>query len=130
MAAAQSGIFKEGSNHFTFLEFKLNTTVNVQEIRKALQVVSEPSKVTEVVAFGKSTWDILSDSSPQHFTSYEDLQGVNGYAMPSTQNDIFFWIHSADESDNFDRAKQNHYCFCKNWRLYCQSNRLYLSRQT
>ena len=113
MATAQSGIFKGGSNHFTFLEFKLNTTFSAQEIRNALQVLAKPLKVTEILAFGKSAWDILSDSSPQHFTNYDDLKGVNGYTMPSTQNDVFFWIHSADESDNFDRAKQLTSAFTK-----------------
>ena len=48
----------------------------------------------------------MSDLAPDHFKSYTDLEGVNGYSMPSTQKDVFFWIHSADESNNFDRAKE------------------------
>lgn len=105
MATPQHGIFKDGSNHFTFLEFKLQKGIAKAEIISALKNISKTTKTAEVCSFGYSTWREISDVVPAHFKNFETLEGVNGYTMPSTQNDIFFWVHSADESDNFDRAK-------------------------
>ncbi|MCT4622714.1 MAG: Dyp-type peroxidase [Schleiferiaceae bacterium] len=106
MATPQAGIFKEGSTHFTFLEFRLKPLSGVKTLKKAMSSIPPNEKVNEVISFGHVLWKKLDGSMPDHFKSFSTLEGRNGYKMPTTQNDIFIWIHSSSESDNFDRALQ------------------------
>lgn len=105
MPTPQLGIFKEGSNQFTFLEFKLKPNISAELIKSALKKIPNTALVAQVLGFGKSTWSLLGGDSPSYFNAYKGLKGVEGYEMPSTQQDIYFWLHSSDASDNFDRVQ-------------------------
>ena len=106
MKTPQRAIFKEGSNKFTFLEFKLKPNATAQNLVSALRpMLNEKSPVNIVVAFGLDTWTKLQPHwKPESLESFKTLTGVENYQMPSTQNDLFFWLHSTEVDDNFDAA--------------------------
>ena len=64
MSASQEGIFKDGSNHFTFLEFKLNEEVLSHGLISKLKSLEKPTKVNEVVCFGCSCVNAIMDQVP------------------------------------------------------------------
>lgn len=104
MKTPQEAIFIEGTNQFTFLEFKLHESATPTAIKNALkQIVSKG--INTVTGFGKNTWQMLNPSwEPEGFTNFKTLNGVEDYNMPATQNDIYFWLHSNEMSLNFDAA--------------------------
>ncbi|NOZ53422.1 MAG: Dyp-type peroxidase [Gammaproteobacteria bacterium] len=114
MTTPQTSIFNENSIHHYFLEYKLHSNIDNKTLITALSpVLSSFSAhdVEVVVAFGKNTWELLSPSAGEiGLKSFESLNGVDGYMLPSTQNDILVWIHSAHHDSNFDQALAVQHC--------------------
>lgn len=109
MTYSQNSIFNESSTQFYYLEYQLDFKKDKESIRSALQdaMSSSDFKVNVVISFGKQAWDFLNPSwSPADLRSYKSLTGPKGYAMPSTQRDVFFWIHSNRHDLNFDQVLQ------------------------
>ena len=65
-----------------------------------------PNQVARVVlAFGPDLWARLSPAAvPEGLQAFEAIAGVDGYAIPATQRDIFVWIHGDRLDDVFDTA--------------------------
>ncbi len=105
----QPGIFKEGSQHFYFLEYALSGE-DVTLVRQAIsQCLDTVSGVSLVVSFGEQAWRILQPEwMPETLTSFKTIKGVQGHQAPSTQTDLFFWLHGEDISSVFDAALSVH----------------------
>ncbi len=106
MSAPQTAIFQEGSNKFYHLEYCVSSSATPKQIKQALSSVlsDQVSGVNIVLGFGKSIWDKLSsDCSPEGFTHFESLNEQGTYPLMSTQQDLFFWVHSQNHDDNFDQ---------------------------
>lgn len=105
----QAGIFKEGSHHFYFLEYRL-TSSNIYQVKQAITAcLNTVSNVSVVVSFGEKAWRFLQPNwMPETLTSFETLQGQQGHQAPSTQADLFFWVHGDDISSVFDAALMIH----------------------
>lgn len=106
MATPQSGIFDENSTQFHYLEYRLET-LNRERVVAALKeaLSTEERLLHVVVAFGPSAWQLLQPAwKPESFVGFERINGVIGFAIPSTQRDLFFWIHGGDHSTVFDQA--------------------------
>ncbi len=105
----QAGIFNEESTHFYFLEYGLNDK-DREVVKQALAETLKACKiqypeVSVVVSFGEKAWRFLQPSwMPATLTSFKTLQGQQGHQAPSTQADLFFWVHGADISQVFDAA--------------------------
>jgi putative iron-dependent peroxidase len=105
MRNPQKGIFQEGSNKFYYLEYKINFSLPLPTILNALRkiVSTNLKEVNLVTAFGKQAWNILQPNwQPDELIDFKALKGVKNYKIPSTQLDLFFWIHSQDHNSNFD----------------------------
>ena len=107
MRYSQNSVFNESSTQFYYLEYQLNFESGVEAIKAALKaaLASLDVPVNLVLSFGKQAWDMLNpDWCPTDLCHYESLQGPNGHSMPSTQSDVFFWLHSTRHDLNFDQV--------------------------
>lgn len=105
----QVGIFKEGSHHFYFLEYGLNSSDRLQVKQAITECLDVISNVSVVVSFGEEAWRFLQPNwMPETFKSFEPLQGLQGHQAPSTQADLFFWLHGEDISTVLDVALMIH----------------------
>jgi len=103
----QSGIFEENSIQFYYLEYRLNDSISVSLIKTVLTkaLLKKVEKLNIVIAFGKQAWNKLNPNwQPADLCDFETLNGVKGHSMPSTQNDVFFWVHGENQSDVFDQV--------------------------
>lgn len=105
MNTPQEAIFKQGSNQFTFLEYKLLNN-NLPLLKKALQEISALKTTTNLVmGFGAHLWTQINPSwTPKGLVDFKSLSGKNGFEMPSTQSDLLFWFHSDKIDQNLDVA--------------------------
>jgi len=97
---AQQGIFDESSRHGRFIEYVIkSSTSNVDltsVIKSLIEYVSGIDGLNFNVAFGSACWDRLSPSwRPAELVPFTTLESGN-LNMPTTQGDIFIWLHSAD----------------------------------
>ncbi len=108
MGSAQQGIFIEESTNFYFLEYELNPNCPASEVRRAIQSsvrTQDDEGPHIVVSFGKKACSQLGSSmKPQGFQPFEPISGTKGHTIPSTQRDIFFWIHGSHHDANFAEA--------------------------
>ncbi len=107
MTQAQAGIFKENTHQYYYLEYQVDFSNSTQTIKQVLSAAVSESidGVNVVVAFGKQAWNTLQAGwQPKDLVDFETLNGVQGFSMPSTQGDVFFWVHSDHQDDNFDRV--------------------------
>ncbi len=103
----QSAIFHEGSSHHYYLEFRLPELRQAQnQLQPAVAKIVAHAKAQEshlVVAFGASLWSQIGGEHPHGLVPFEPMAGV--HAVPSTQGDLFFWIHGDRHDLNFDLAR-------------------------
>ena len=107
MSQAQSGIFEENTNQFYYLEYKLDFSMDLVVLKQAIKsaVRNEGIGINVVVAFGKKAWNLIQPNwQPVDLVDFKTLNGVQDFSMPSTQGDLFFWIHSNQHDDNFDQV--------------------------
>lgn len=105
MSTPQAGIFIEGSSHHFYLEYVINPTANLDNIRQALCKTGNATATNQVIAFGPNLWTNLSPKDiPSGLRDFDAIEGVNGFHNPATQRDLFFWIHGNDLDDVFDHA--------------------------
>ncbi len=105
MCSAQAGIFNEKPSKYYYLEYQLDYSQPTAEIRKAIKRATavQNAAINLVVSFGRRAWNLLNPAwMPKDLVDFETLVGVEGYAMPATQGDLFFWIHSDQHDENFD----------------------------
>lgn len=105
MTTYQPSIFFEGSSKYYYLEYSLDLSQPTSTIKSAIKeaYVSNPKDVHTVVAFGKNLWNMLSPTSnPKELREFEEIQGIKNFKIPSTQRDLFFWVHSENHDANFD----------------------------
>jgi len=109
MATEQAGIFNsDASVHHYYLEFTLKANVTVDAVKKQLALIAKPVHSQLVIAFGPNCWQWLQPNMPINgLSNFETMDGLQGHTCPSTQQDLFFWIHCPTErghSYNFDHA--------------------------
>ncbi len=106
MSAPQAAIFQEDSNKFYHLEYRVLPGAAPKHIKLALSSVLDDKVegVNIVLGFGKPVWDSLSVGfTPEGFISFESLNEEGEFPLLSTQQDLFFWVHSQNHDDNFDQ---------------------------
>jgi putative iron-dependent peroxidase len=101
---SQNAIFMEGSTSTVFLEFKINTSVDIVKLKKTLIKVYEMStdQLQVLMSFSKSGYNKLGAIAPNGLVDFEELIGLKNLKMPSSQSEIFIWAHSFSKSEIFD----------------------------
>lgn len=111
MSIAQKGIFIEGNSAFTYLEYNLDYSRDLNKLKFALNNIYNlnDGQVHIVISFGKKAWDWLNPNwAPEGYKEFAEVTGQPGYSMPSTQRDLFFWLNSNHKDNNFDIARAIH----------------------
>jgi len=77
-------------------------------LKKQLATIASPEECHQVIAFGPDCWQRLQpEMTIAGLKNSEVIIGLGGHTCPSTQNDIFIWLHCPTErgsSYNFDHA--------------------------
>lgn len=108
MAAAQAGIFSEGTAAHYALEFEIaasaaNGTFS-DSIKQARAGATATSGVNVVMAFSGPAWEKLGGTAPEGLRPFEKIGTDPGRIAPATQRDVLFWLHGGAHDDAFDAA--------------------------
>lgn len=108
MAQAQAGLFEEPGNSAHYLECHWPKNLPLEKLKEGLVEALKPVTGAYIaVGFGIDAWlRMQPDYTPEELVSFPQLVGTNGYEMPSTQTDLWFWIHGEDRGDVMDAVLQ------------------------
>jgi len=106
----QPGLLEEPGRSAHYLEMTINPETDRQVLLAAIRAAVSPREGAFIaVCFGAAAWDRLHPQwRPAELRPFTELQGENGYVMPATQSDLFFWIHGEDQGDVMDAVLQVH----------------------
>src|SRR6266699_1006750 len=112
MHVAQSGIFALGTGSHSFLEFDLHARGDPLTLVQVIASLGEPRMTTGgvnlVVGFRPSLWArVAPEETPAGVTDFDqEVRGVDGYAMPATQHDLWVWAAGHAYHKVFDVARE------------------------
>lgn len=101
MNPPQSGIFALGDTAQIFLEFSMTPGKTALELAKAVGTIHEPRTtvggVNFVVGFRPELFrEIAPNDTPQDAKGFnQPILGIEGFAMPATQADLWLWFAGA-----------------------------------
>lgn len=108
MATPQAGIFALGTRTHHHLEYDIRGGVDRADIATALARLGEPHVTgggsNIVIGFGADLWRRLSTTTPSDLGVFEPIEGLHGHRAPSTQHDIWVWIHGTGVDGVLDTA--------------------------
>src|SRR5271170_5548108 len=111
MYTPQAGIFALGTSAHTYLEFDLHDTKKCQEFASKISAIREPRTTTGgvnfVIGFRPELWrNIVPQDAPPGVEGFnKDIQGTEGFVMPSTQHDALIWLSGSAYDVIFDMAR-------------------------
>ncbi|MHB8671049.1 MAG: Dyp-type peroxidase [Acidimicrobiales bacterium] len=110
MNASQPGIFAQGARHHYHLEFDLRSDSAAADIGEALVGLREPAVTSGganlVVGFGPDLWRrLLPDDVPDDLRPFTPVGPPEGARAPSTQHDLWIWIHGVGPDLQLDMAR-------------------------
>ncbi|MGB0113507.1 MAG: Dyp-type peroxidase [Ilumatobacteraceae bacterium] len=110
MATPQAGIFALGTRTHHHLEFDVRDGASDADIAAAITGLREPHVTgggsNLVVGFGPELWRRLSQDPPSDLGAFEEIVGLDGNVAPSTQHDLWIWIHGTGTDVVLDAALQ------------------------
>lgn len=111
MTMAQPGLYNEPGRSAHYLEMLWPHAVSANSLKQALRKALKPrADVFIAIGFGADAWARLNPAfTPAKLKPFEHLDGRNGFSMPSTQSDIWFWIHGEDQGEVMDAVLQVHH---------------------
>ena len=108
MATPQAGIFALGTRTHHHLEFDVRPGVEPAAVGAALARLGEPHIISGgnniVVGFGADLWRRLSSSPPDDLGAFQPIEDLHDHAAPSTQHDLWVWIHGTGNDAVLDTA--------------------------
>ena len=111
MYTPQAGIFALGTSSHTYLEFDVLDTKKRKEFASTISAIREPRTTTGgvnfVIGFRPELWrDIVPDDVPPGVEGFnKQIQGTEGFVMPSTQHDALVWLSGSAYDVIFDMAR-------------------------
>jgi putative iron-dependent peroxidase len=111
MYTPQAGIFALGTSSHAYLEFDLLDAKKCKEFASTISAVREPRTTTGgvnfVIGFRPELWcDIAPDDAPPGVEGFnKEIQGTEGFVMPSTQRDALVWLSGSAYDVVFDMAR-------------------------
>lgn len=111
MAMAQTALYAEPNRHAHYLECTWPVEQPVLGMIEALKQALQPCAGVHIaLAFSLTTWQRLNANwQPASLREFVTLQGTNGATMPSTQADVWFWLHGDDRGDVMAGVLQVHH---------------------
>src|SRR5579864_2665641 len=112
MHVAQSGIFALGTGSHSYLEFDLHVHSDPLTLVQVIASLGEPRMTTGgvnlVVGFRPSLWArVAPEEMPTGVTDFEqEVRGIEEYAMPATQHDLWVWAAGHSYHKVFDVARE------------------------
>jgi len=111
MYTPQAGIFALGTSSHTYLEFDVLDTKKRKEFASTISAIREPRTTTGGVNFvigfrPELCRDIVPDDVPPGVEGFnKQIQGIEGFVMPSTQHDALVWLSGSAYDVIFDMAR-------------------------
>jgi putative iron-dependent peroxidase len=104
MTTPQAGIFAVGTRTHHHLEFDVDASVPLASVAAAIDSIVEIGSSNVVVGFGSDLWGRLSTTKPVGLADFTEVRGRDGHVAPSTQHDLWIWIHGTGVDDVLDVA--------------------------
>src|SRR5580658_3617226 len=110
MYTPQAGIFALGTSSHSYLEFDILDAKKGREFASTISAIREPRTTTGgvnfVIGFRPELWrDIVPDDSPPGVEGFNhEIQGTEGFVMPSTQHDALVWLSGSAYDVIFELA--------------------------
>jgi porphyrinogen peroxidase len=111
MHTPQAGIFALGTSSHAYLEFDILDAKKYREFASTISAIREPRTTTGgvnfVIGFRPELWrDIVPEDAPLGVKGFNDeIQGTEGFVMPSTQHDALVWLSGSAYDVIFDMAR-------------------------
>ncbi len=111
MYTPQAGIFALGTSSHAYLEFDILDAKKGKEFASTISAIREPRTTTGgvnfVIGFRPELWrDIVPDDAPPGVDGFNnEIQGAEGFVMPSTQHDGLVWLSGSAYDVIFDMAR-------------------------
>jgi putative iron-dependent peroxidase len=111
MNTAQAGIFALGTSSHVYLEFDLVDARLCRDFAASVAAIREPRTTTGgvnfVIGFRPELWKEMAPShSPADVEGFnKDIEGVEGFVMPTTQHDALVWMSGSAYDVVFDMAR-------------------------
>jgi putative iron-dependent peroxidase len=111
MYTPQAGIFALGTSSHAYLEFDVLDAKKPGEFASTICAIREPRTTTGgvnfVIGFRPELWhDIVPDDTPPGVEGFnQEIQGKEGFVMPSTQHDALVWLSGSAYDVIFDMAR-------------------------
>lgn len=120
MNQPQAGILRENTAYHYHLEYRSLQVLRAPVVAHAHSVAKRnlgPDGQI-VVGFRPSLWPaLMSWNLDEDSRDFTDIAGTEGFGAPSTQNDVWFWIHSDSNDRNFEAARAVHWAMQQSARL-------------
>jgi porphyrinogen peroxidase len=107
----QAGIFALGTSSHSHLEFDLLDSKKCKEFASTIAAIREPRTTTGgvnfVIGFRPELWsNIAPADAPLGVEGFnKNIQGTEGFVMPSTQHDALVWLSGSAYDVIFDMAR-------------------------
>ncbi len=111
MYTPQAGIFALGTSSHAYLEFDIPDAKKRKQFASTISAIREPRTTTGgvnfVIGFRPELWrEIVPDDTPPGVEGFNnDIQGTEGFVMPSTQHDALVWLSGSAYDVIFDMAR-------------------------
>jgi putative iron-dependent peroxidase len=111
MYTPQAGIFALGTSSHAYLEFDLTDAKKSKQFASTISAIREPRTTTGgvnfVIGFRPELWRaIVPDDAPPGVEGFnKEIQGTEGFVMPSTQHDALVWLSGSAYDVIFDMAR-------------------------
>ena len=111
MYTPQAGIFALGTSSHAYLEFDILDAKKRKEFASTISAIREPRTTTGGVNFvigfrPELLRDIAPDDVPRDVEGFNNnIQGTEGFVMPSTQHDALVWLSGSAYDVIFDMAR-------------------------
>lgn len=101
MYTPQSAIFALGTSSHAYLEFDLQDAKKRKKFASTISSIREPRTTTGgvnfVIGFRPELWrDLVPDDAPHGVEGFnQEIQGTEGFVMPTTQHDALVWLNGS-----------------------------------
>jgi porphyrinogen peroxidase len=111
MYTPQAGIFALGTSSHTYLEFDILDATKRGKFASTVSAIREPRTTTGgvnfVIGFRPELWrEIVPADAPPAVEGFnKEIEGTEGFVMPSTQHDALVWLSGSTYDVLFDMAR-------------------------
>jgi putative iron-dependent peroxidase len=111
MATGQPGIFAQGTRAHYNLEFDVRPGAPAADVAAAVGSLREPAVTAGgfnlVIGFGSELWARVAAPSqvPPALRPFDAVEGPGGRRAPSTQHDLWIWVHGTGPDLALDAAR-------------------------